>query len=103
MRISWVCVVAAGIVIVATYRWLRTRYLLYRMIEKMDELLKLEGVDILNFFKQSRLRRLLSLTQLTARLRKRIDLLADQRRKALSDATMHTDVDSRKQDGKRDE
>jgi hypothetical protein len=82
MRISWLAVVAAALAIIATYRWIRTRYLLYRMTEKMDELLKLEGVDTLNFFKPRKLRRLLSLTQLAVRLRQRIDRLLEHHQKA---------------------
>jgi hypothetical protein len=82
MRISWATVVAAVLGIIITYRWIRTRHLLYRMTEKMDELLKLEGVDTLNFFKQPKFRRLLSITQLAVRLRQRIDILMEHRQKA---------------------
>lgn len=68
MRISWIDVVTVGVVIIIAYRWIRTRYLLYRMTEKLDELLKLDGMDTINFFRKAKLRRLLSLSQLAARL-----------------------------------
>jgi len=55
------------------------------MIEKMDGLLRDEGVDNLNFFRKPKAMRMLTLSMLAQRLAERLDRLEDHRCAAQSE------------------
>ena len=64
--------ILAVVLIIGAYRWYKTRQALYRMTDAINEILRAEKAGEIDIIRSPRMRRLLSLTQISKRLEEKI-------------------------------
>lgn len=64
--------ILAVVLIIGAYRWYKTRQALYRMTDAINEILRAENAGEIDIIRSPRMRRLLSLTQISKRLEEKI-------------------------------
>ena len=67
-----IVVILAVVLIIGSYRWYKTRKALYRMTDAINEILRAEKAGEIDIIRSPRIRRLLSLTQISKRLEEKI-------------------------------
>lgn len=67
-----IAVIVAVVLIIGTYRWHKTRQALYRMTDAINAILRAENAGEIDIIRSPRIRRLLSLTQISQRLEEKI-------------------------------
>ena len=67
-----IVVILAAVLIIGSYRWYKTRKALYRMTDAINEILRAENAGEIDMIRSPRIRRLLSLTQISKRLEEKI-------------------------------
>ena len=67
-----IVVILAVVLIIGSYRWYKTRKALYRMTDAINEILRTEKAGEIDIIRSPRIRRLLSLTQISKRLEEKI-------------------------------
>ncbi|MGD9782576.1 MAG: hypothetical protein AB7V14_10555 [Kiritimatiellia bacterium] len=67
-----IVVILAVVLIISSYRWYKTRQALYRMTDAIHEILRAEGAGEIDIIRTPKIRRLLSLTQISKRLEEKI-------------------------------
>ena len=70
-----IVVILAVVLIIGAYRWCKTRKALYRMTDSINEILRAENAGEIDIIRSPRIRRLLSLTQISKRLEEKINRL----------------------------
>ncbi len=70
-----IVVILAVVLIIGAYRWYKTRQALYRMTDSINEILRAENTGEIDIIRSPRIRRLLSLTQISKRLEEKINRL----------------------------
>ena len=70
-----IVVILAVVLIIGSYRWYKTRKALYRMTDAINEILRAEKAGEIDIIRSPRIRRLLSLTQISKRLEEKINRL----------------------------
>ena len=67
-----IIVILAVVLMIGSYRWYKTRKALYRMTDAINEILRAENAGEIDIIRSPRIRRLLSLTQISKRLEEKI-------------------------------
>ena len=70
-----IVVILAVVLIIGSYRWYKTRKALYRMTDAINEILRAENAGEIDIIHSPKIRRLLSLTQISKRLEEKINRL----------------------------
>ena len=70
-----IVVILAVVLIIGSYRWYKTRKALYRMTDAINEILRAENAGEIDIIRSPKIRRLLSLTQISKRLEEKINRL----------------------------
>ena len=67
-----IVVILAVVLIIGAYRWYKTRQALYRMTDAINEILRAVNAGEIDIIRSPRIRRLLSLQQISKRLEEKI-------------------------------
>ena len=67
-----IVVIIVVMLIIGSYRWYKTRQALYRMTDAINEIMRAENAGEIDIIRTPRMRRLLSLSQISERLEEKI-------------------------------
>ena len=67
-----IVVILAVALMIGSYRWYKTRQALYRMTDAINEIMRAENAGEIDIIRSPKIRRLLSITQISKRLEEKI-------------------------------